>query len=135
MDEQAIKKILKQYWAEIVTYGVPAFFEKHPEFLIIYASRGLIDELAHMAYKMLSIQLRNTKHLSEWLLTIEAPAAKGMIEFMFQVGIHDSAFQNWFIESHYPGDIEEAARKINPAITAAEFMKIFKEEMPKIILK
>ena len=128
------RKILKTHWREIVSYGLPAFFEKHTEYEIRYTSRGLSDEFAHMALEMLSRKLRGTKHLSEWLLTIEAPGAKRMIELMFGAGLHSDSFQKWFIESHYVGDIEAAAQKAKLGITAREFMNVFIETTQKISL-
>lgn len=128
------RKILKIHWTEIVSYGLPAFFEKHAEYEVGYTPRGLVDEFAHMAFEMLSRKFRGTKHLSEWLLTSEAPAAKRMTELMFQTGLHDSTFQKWFVESHYTGDIQVAAQKVKPSITPTEFLNVFIERVVKIEL-
>lgn len=128
------RRILKTHWAEIVSFGLPAFFGKHAEYEIGYPTRGMVDDFAHMAFEMLSRKLRGTKHLSEWLLTERAPAAKVMIEYIFDTGLHDIAFQKWFIESHYPGDIEVAAQKAKPSITPTEFMNLFIETTQKISL-
>jgi hypothetical protein len=133
MDEQTIRKILKRYWAEIVTNGLPDFFQNHPEYLVTYLTRSMIREFTKVAYAMMQLKFKG-KHLYEWVIS-EAPAAKATLMSILTAGIHNDVFQKGFIEHHYPAHIEKEARKINPAITAAEFMKIFKEEIPKIILK
>ena len=133
MDEQAIRKILKRYWAEIVTNGLRDFFQNHPEYLVTNVTRGMIREFTKVAYAMMQLKFKG-KHLYEWVIS-EAPLAKDTIEFMFMEGVHGSGFQDWFINDHYPAHIRKEARKIKPTITGAEFMNIFKEEIPKIILK
>ncbi|MGB7532204.1 MAG: hypothetical protein WA977_04390 [Halobacteriota archaeon] len=133
MDEQAIRKILKRYWAEIVTNGLRDFFQNHPKYLVTNVTRGMIREFTKVAYAMMQLKFKG-KHLYEWVIS-EAPLAKDTIEFMFMEGVHGSGFQDWFINDHYPAHIRKEVRRIKPTITGAEFMKIFKEEIPKIILK
>jgi hypothetical protein len=133
MDEQAIRKILKRYWAEIVTNGLPDFFQNHPKYLVTRVTQGMIREFTKVAYAMMQLRF-DGKHLYIWAIS-QAPAAKATIGLMFATGMHSDSFQNWFINDQYPPHIREEARKIKPTITGAEFMKLFKEEIPKIILK
>lgn len=133
---KAARFMLKHYWSEIVTYGLPEFYSNHPEFGVAYTTKDLIRLFTQVAYE--KMHLRRPKNirdlpLTEWIIT-DSPLAKETIALIFGVGIHHDAFQNWFANDLYPSHIEKPARKIKPDITAAEFTGIFKTKISELSL-